>query len=94
MKLNPTKTKYMVVSQSRIIAPSYCDLTLGGAELEEGKSLVILNVPLDFRLTFETHLREVGSMAVKSLDSLADQETYLIVHVFSRVVSIHMFCST
>ena len=41
MRFNP-KTKSMVVSRSRTIAPGYGDLTLDGAELEEIKSLRIL----------------------------------------------------
>ena len=51
MGLNPKKTESMVVSRSRIIAPGYGDLALGGAELEEIKSLRILGVPLDSGLT-------------------------------------------
>ena len=43
MRFNP-KTKSMVVSLSRTYAPSYGDLTLGGAELEE--CLHILEVAL------------------------------------------------
>ena len=47
----------MVVSRSQIIANGYGDLTLGGAELEELKSLRILGVTLDSKLPFEIHLR-------------------------------------
>ena len=67
MRLNSKKTISMVVSRSRTIAPSYCDLTLGGAKLEELKSLRILRVTLGSKLTFEIHLREVMSTAVRSL---------------------------
>ena len=49
----------MVVSLFRTSAPVYGDLTLGGAKLEEVKSLRILGVTLDSQLTFKTHLREV-----------------------------------
>ena len=35
-RLNLKKTKSMVLSRSRICALGYGDLTLGGAELEEG----------------------------------------------------------
>ena len=41
----------MVLSLSRIIAPGYGDLPLGGAELEEIRSLHILGVTLDLKLT-------------------------------------------
>ena len=59
MRLSPKNTKSMVVSRSRIYASGYGDLTLRGAELEEVSSLCILRVIIDFKLTFETHLREV-----------------------------------
>ena len=42
MRLNPKKTKFMVVSRSQIIAASYGDLTLSGAELEELRVCVFL----------------------------------------------------
>ena len=54
MRLNTKKTKSMVVSRSLILAPGYGDLTVGGAEIEELKSLCILGVTLDSKLTFET----------------------------------------
>ena len=55
MMLNPNKTKSMVFSRFRTIASGYGDLTLGGGELEELKSLRILGVTLDSMLTFDTH---------------------------------------
>ena len=66
MGLPPKKTKSIVVSRSRISAPGYGDLTLGGAVLEV-KSLRILGVAFNFKLTFETHLREVVSKAARVL---------------------------
>ena len=70
LRLNPKKTKSMVVSRSRTIAPCYGNLTLDGAELEELTSLHIPGVTLDSKLTFETHLREVVSMAGRCLGLL------------------------
>ena len=55
IRLNAKKTKSMETSLSWTIAPGY--LTLGGAELEEVKSLRILGITFDSQLTFETHLR-------------------------------------
>ena len=72
-------------------APSYGDLALGVAELEEVKSLRILGVTLDSKLTFETYLREFVSKAARSMVSCAEQESYSVVHVCSRAVSMHMF---
>ena len=47
MRLNPNKTKSMVVSLSRTSDPGYGDLTLGATELEEINPLRILGVTFD-----------------------------------------------
>ena len=93
MRLSRKKTKSMVVSRSLSIAPGYGDLTLDGAELEEVKSLCIFGATLDDKFTFETFLREVVSKAARSLAVVAEQESYLVVHVCSRTVSKYICCS-
>ena len=65
VRLNP-KTNSMVVSRSRTSALGY-DLTLGGAELEELKSLRFLEVTSNCKLTFETHLREIISKDARNI---------------------------
>ena len=60
----------MVISWFRTIAPGNDDLTLSGAELEEVKSLRILGVTLDSKLTFETYLWVVVSKEAKSLGAV------------------------
>ena len=67
MRLNPKKTKSMVVSRSGTSVPGYGDLTLGGAVLEEIKRLRILRMTIDFKLTFETNMRQVVSKPARSL---------------------------
>ena len=67
MRLTLQKIKSMVVSRLRNIAFHYGDLVLGGDWLEKLVSLRILGVPLDSKLTFETHLREVASKVARSL---------------------------
>ena len=54
---------WWLAARFRAIASGYCDVT----ELEELKSLRILGVTLDSKLTFETHLRKVVSKAIRSL---------------------------
>ena len=49
MRLNPKKTKSRV-SRSRINAPGYSDLILGGAELVEVKILHIIGATLDSKI--------------------------------------------
>ena len=80
----------MVVSRSRINAPGYGDLTFG-AELEV-KSLRILGVTLDSKLTLETHLRDVVSKAARNLaDVRRAGKVFDYPRVFIRAISIHMF---
>ena len=67
MRVNPRKIKFIMIRRSRTSASGYGDLTLGGAELEEIKSLRILGVIFGSKLTFETHLREVVLNASRSL---------------------------
>ena len=86
------KTKFMVVGRSRIIAPAYGNLSLGGAVLEEIKSLRILGVTLDSKLTFESHCRKSCQRLPGVWVSCAEQAIYLTVHVCSRDVSLNMFC--
>ena len=54
-----------MVSRCRTIVPSYSELTLGSAELEE-VSLRILGVTLNSKFAFQTHLREIVSKAARS----------------------------
>ena len=54
MRLNPKKTKSMVVSRSRTKAFGYGDLILGGDELQERMSLVFIGTNLSSKLAFET----------------------------------------
>ena len=56
--------------------PVFGDLTLGGAELEELKSLRTFGATLDSKLTFEVHMLEVVSKAARSLVSCAKYESY------------------
>ena len=67
MRLIPKKMKSMEISQSRSIAPCYGDLTLCGADPEKVKTLRILGVALDSKLTFKTCSGEVVSKTAKSL---------------------------
>ena len=96
IRLNSKNTKGKVVCRSMTHAPGYGDFTLGGAELDQVKSLRILGPPLTKK--FETHLLEVLSKVARSLGvvrwagtSISD---ILIVRVFSSTVAIHRFCPT
>ena len=67
MRLHHKKTKSMVVSRSRTYAVGYSDFTLGCVELDEVKSLRILGVNFDSKLTLETPLHEVVSKTATNL---------------------------
>ena len=67
MKLNPSKTKTLIISRSRTVSPVHGDLILNGTILKVSDSLVILGVNLDSKLTFEYHIRSVASSAARSM---------------------------
>ena len=70
MLVNPSKTKAMVISRSRTIAPPYPDLVLNGTVIDMVKELRVLGVVLDSKLTFESHVRCVAAAASRKLGIL------------------------
>ena len=62
--LNTKKTKFMVAGRSRINAPGYGDLTLGGSELEEVQSMRILVVTFDSKPTLRFIWEVVSNLRV------------------------------
>ena len=70
MKLNASKTKTMIVSQSRTMHPHSPPLTIGGTVLKESDDLVILGVTFNSKMTFEKHLRSVSRAASQRLGIL------------------------
>lgn len=67
MLMNPLKTKSLVVSRSRTVAPRFGDIVLDGAGVEVSDDLVILGVRFDSKLTFESHIRDVVASSSRSL---------------------------
>ena len=51
----------------------------------------MFGITFDSKITFETQLREVDSTHLGVWVSCAVQGSYLIVHVYSRAVSLHIF---
>ena len=71
MKLNASKTNTTIVSRSRTMHPQLPPLTIDGTVLKEsGRSLHILGVTFDSKLTFEKHLRSVSRAASQRLGIL------------------------
>ena len=67
MKLNPNKTKTMIVSRSRTVHPQLTPLPLDGTVLKESADLVLLGVTFDAKMTFEKHLSSVSSATAQRL---------------------------
>ena len=59
MRVNPNKTKFLVISRSRNFATQFPSFVLYYAEVERVHQLRILGVTIDLLLTFETHIRSV-----------------------------------
>ena len=70
MRVNPNKTKNLVISRSRTVAPQFPSFVLNGAEVECVHQLRILEVTLDHLLTFEIHIRPVVASASSRLGIL------------------------
>ena len=82
-----------MVDRCRPYAPDNENLALDGAELKRVKCLRILGVPSDSELTFETHLRKVVSKSARSLDVVHRAGMLFDCHMYTRIVSMRMFCS-
>ena len=61
MKLNPSKSRSIVISRSRTAFPCHPDIVVGGATIPPCSTLKLLGVTFDPKFTFETHLRSVAS---------------------------------
>ena len=57
MKLNPNKSKDMIVSRSRSLFPEHPNLYVNRVLVDQVDEVKLLGVTLDSKLTFEAHLR-------------------------------------
>ena len=60
MKLNPNKSKEMIVSRSRTLFPEHPNLLINRVIINRADQLKLLGVTLDSKLTFEAHLRNMS----------------------------------
>ena len=78
MKLNPNKTKALVVNRSRTVDPPNGDLVLSGVSICASPNLDFLGVKFDSsRLTFEDYMRGFVSRVSQRIGIL-----WLVKHVF------------
>ena len=70
MKLNPSKSKELIVSRSRTHLPEHPNLSINGALIDQADQLKLLGVTLDSKLTFEAHLRNVSRSISQKLGIL------------------------
>ena len=70
MKLNPSKSKEMIVSRSRTRFPEHPNLSINGALVNQVDRLKLLGVTLDSKLTFEAHLRNMSRSISQKLGLL------------------------
>ena len=61
MRLNPSKSKNLVVGRSRTLDPPHPDLIINGNTIVNSSTIKLLGVTFDPKLTFEEHLRSVAS---------------------------------
>ena len=68
MLVNPMKTKSLVISRSRILAPIFLNLLLNGIVVEKVTELKVLGVVLHARLSFESHISSIAASACSKLE--------------------------
>ena len=61
MKLNPLKSRSLIISRSRTLQPQHPVLSVDGDSIPDSSTLKLLGVIFDSKLTFETHVRSVAS---------------------------------
>ena len=84
--LNPSKTKALVVSSSRIVSPPHGDLVLSEVSIQASPNLDILGVEFDSHLTFEDYVRGIVCRVCQRIDI---GETYICGHL---CVTSFLFC--
>lgn len=67
MKINPAKSKSLIISRSRTSLPEHGNLVLQGDTVSDCNDLDILGVRLDKALSFESHIRNLVSTASQRL---------------------------
>ena len=60
MRLNPSKSQSMTISRSRTAFPHHPSLVIGGSSVSITKSIKLLGVTLDDKLTSEDHLQTIA----------------------------------
>ena len=68
--LNPSKTKGMLISCSRMVEPLFPDLVIDGFVVEIVLDLKILGVILDSKLAFEKQVRAIATSALRRVGIL------------------------
>ena len=63
MKLNPSKTRSLVISRSRTDLLRHLDLLVGDVLIPDFPSMNLLGVTLDSRLSFEAHILFIPSIS-------------------------------
>lgn len=70
MRLNPNKTKDLIISRSRTINPAHPPLSINGTLINTTNQIRLLGVTLDSKLTFRAHLREMSRVISSKLGIL------------------------
>ena len=102
-RLNPNKTKALVISRSRTVSPPQGDLVLFEVSIRTSPNLDILGLKFDSKLAFEDHVRSILFRVSKRIDILRLVKRYLwtplcyfvaILHLFSQSLSIVLWCGS
>ena len=88
VRINPNKTKALVISRPRTVSPPQGDLVLFGVSIHASPNLDIIGVKFDSKLTFEDHVRGILSLVSQRIDILRLVKLYLWTPVSSLLFCI------
>ena len=70
IRMNPTKTRSMIVSRSRTIIPAHSDLFVGNTSLNLRDSFRIFGFMFDNKFTFKRHICSISSSVAQKIGLL------------------------
>jgi exonuclease III len=99
LKLNVSKTKYMIVTRRRVGAASHNALVIDNEPLEEVESIKYLGVQIDNKLTFKKHLELVIKKMAKKIGFLGRISNKLTCRtktmIYQSIIQPHIdYCSS
>jgi Reverse transcriptase (RNA-dependent DNA polymerase) len=99
LKLNVSKTKFMIMTNKRLNATDRVILSIDGEQIEEVRSMKYLGVQIDSKLNFKEHLNLIVKKIAKKTNFLGRISKKLTAHtkkmIYKSIILPHVdYCSS